>query len=203
MSDLRALAQKTHAIYQRHGKAFDTQRAKTLIERKWIERFIERLPQNGSVLDLGCGAAEPIAAHLISQGFAVTGVDFSAEMLAMARARFPEASWIEADMRDFDLAHRFDGIIAWNSFFHLPPEDQWIALQRISDHLHEGGVFMVTVGPQAGEVSGHVDGAEVYHASLSPEDYVETCEKTGLEVVDFTPEDPECDFQTVMTALKK
>ncbi len=193
----------TQTVYDRNAEEYDRQRSRTLFEARWLTRFGDSLPKGGRVLDLGCGAGQPIAAWLIAEGFHYTGVDFSTAMLDIARGRWPKQDWRQADMRSLDLGETFDGIIAWNSFFHLTPEDQRIALQRISDHLHEGAVFMVTVGPQAGEVSGHVDGAEVYHASLSPEDYVETCEKTGLEVVDFTPEDPECDFQTVMTALKK
>ncbi len=45
-------------------------------------------------------------------------------MLEMAREHFPSQCWIEADMRSVNLNRCFDGILAWDSFFHLTPNDQ-------------------------------------------------------------------------------
>jgi predicted TPR repeat methyltransferase len=50
-----------------------------------------------SVLDLGAGTGA-LASRFLKLGSQVTGVDFSAEMLRRAQARFPQAAWLQADL---------------------------------------------------------------------------------------------------------
>lgn len=53
----------------------------------------------GDIVDLGCGAGEhlrELAARL--PGRRAIGIDFSADMLAKARAAAPEIEWVEADI---------------------------------------------------------------------------------------------------------
>ena len=52
-------------LYQRHAHAFDAERGRSLFEKPWLDRFRDLLPPRGSILDLGCGSAEPIARHFI------------------------------------------------------------------------------------------------------------------------------------------
>jgi ubiquinone/menaquinone biosynthesis C-methylase UbiE len=49
------------------------------------------------ILDLGIGTGN-LAARFVRQGCAVWGVDFSAGMLAEARARLPEVRLVQADL---------------------------------------------------------------------------------------------------------
>ena len=97
------------AVYDANAPTFDAGRGRGLVERPWLDRLLARVPPGGRVLDLGCGAGEPIAAYLLAQGRDVTGLDFSPAMLRLARSRFPAARWIEGDMRMLDLAGRFHG----------------------------------------------------------------------------------------------
>lgn len=53
----------------------------------WRRFLVSRLPPGGRVLDVATGTGL-VAAQLIRRGFEVTGVDQSAEMLAVARRRF-------------------------------------------------------------------------------------------------------------------
>ena len=77
------------------------------------------LGRDATVLDVGCGMGEPLARYLIEQGCRVVGIDSSGSMIAMCVERFPESEWLVRDMRTFELGRRFDGILAWDSFFHL------------------------------------------------------------------------------------
>ncbi|GAB5518400.1 MAG: class I SAM-dependent methyltransferase [Rhodothermales bacterium] len=200
--DLQALEQRTREVYERHATAFDQQRAKYLFEQAWLDRFLEGLPAGGRILDMGCGAGEPIARYLIEQGFRVTGFDVAQAMLDIARVRFPDHTWLQGDMRELDLDQSFDGIIGWNSFFHLSPSEQPDTLRRIAAHLAPGGRLMLTVGPEHGEVTGHVNGKQVYHGSLAPDAYTHLLDKLGLTLIDFVLEDETCDFHTVLLAQK-
>ncbi len=192
----------TREVYERQARAYDRQRSRALSEARWLARFAARLPAGGRVLDLGCGGGEPIARWFLAEGFAVTGVDFSSAMLEIVRSRWPGGDWREADMREFDLGETFDGIVAWDSFFHLSPEDQRDCIARMARHLAPQGVLLVTVGPDAGEAQGHVGGEPVYHASLSPAGYATCLESNGMRLIGFFAEDPETDSHSVLMARK-
>ncbi|MEX0370618.1 MAG: class I SAM-dependent methyltransferase [Tateyamaria sp.] len=189
-------------VYDRQAAVYDAQRSRALFEARWLARFAAGLPEGGRVLDLGCGAGEPIARWFKAEGFSVTGVDFSTPMLDIARARWPDGDWRQADMRDFDLGETFDGIIAWNSFFHLTGDDQRTCIKYMAGHLPSGGVLMLTVGPDAGEALGTVGSEPVFHASLSPAGYATCLEENGLRLTGFLAEDPETNRHSVLMARK-
>ncbi len=201
--DLRSVAETTRAVYDRQAHFFDTTRDRRLIlEGNWLARLRAAMPANGSVLDLGCGAGEPIARHFIEAGHDVTGLDFSSVMLGIARERFPLATWIEADMRDFDLGRRFDAIIGWDSFFHLMPEGQRQSVRTISRHLVSGGHVLLTVGDEEGEVLGAVGADPVYHSSFSPEGYRVLFSEEGMEVVDLVLGDMAAGGRNILMARR-
>ena len=202
MDKLNGLSEQTRDIYEANAGAYDKARSRTLSEARWLSRFGDGLPKGGSVLDLGCGAGEPIAAWLIAEGFAYTGVDFSPAMLEIASARWPDHDWQLGDMRSLDVDKRFDGVIAWNSFFHLTEDEQRETLPRLAALLNNGGTLMTTVGPHAGQTTGTVAGSTVFHASLSPAEYAQILEANGLRLIAYLAEDPDCGRHSVLMARK-
>ena len=187
-------------LYERNARFFDTLRSRSLFERPWMERFAALLPQHGAVLDLGCGAGEPIARHFVEAGCNVTGVDSSPAMIAMCQARFPACDWIVADMRMLALGRRFDGILAWNSFFHLRREDQRAMFSIFRAHAVPGAALMFTSGPHDLEALATFAGEPLYHASLSPEENRALLTANGFAVVEHVSEDPHCRGHTVWLA---
>ncbi|MBO0334975.1 class I SAM-dependent methyltransferase [Sneathiella sp. CAU 1612] len=200
---LSDLAKTTQDVYERNAERFDAERSKTLFERNWLDRFLSLIPEKGYVLDLGCGAGDPIARYILSKGYILAGIDASAAMLRLAERRFPAGDWRQMDMRSLDLQERFHGIIGWDSFFHLSREEQRLVLPKLAAHLQSGGALLLTVGPTDGEVAGHVGDDAVYHASLSIEEYISILASGGLKVVDFRPEDPDCGQRSVLLAQKQ
>lgn len=196
----RSWAEAHRAIYERHAAGFDRHRGKRLIERAWLDRLCALVPDGGHILDLGCGAGEPVAQYLIEQGYEVTGVDFAAPMLDIARVRFPNARWVHADMRALDLGEQFAGIVGWDSFFHLNMDEQRSLIPLLAQHLKPGGGLLLTVGPSAGEVTGTVEGETVYHASLSRDEYEALLNAAGLVIAAYAAEDPDCDCHSVLLA---
>ena len=110
--------------YERHAAAWDQDRRNSgWNDKNWHERFVAALPKRAKVLGLGCGAGCPVAQYLAEQGVQVTGLDSSPTMISLCRSRLPDHEWIAADMRGLALARRFDGTLAWDSFFHLGHDD--------------------------------------------------------------------------------
>ena len=187
-------------LYEDNAAAWDRQRGRALIEKPWLDRFTAGLTEGSAILDLGCGMGEPIGRHLIDRALRVTGVDSSPSLIALCRARFPAEEWIVEDMRDLALGRRFDGLIAWHSFFHLSPEDQRPMFARFAAHLRPGGRLMFTSGWRHGEAIGSWQGEPLYHGSLDTEEYRALLEANGFTILHHRLQDPECGHATVWLA---
>jgi trans-aconitate methyltransferase len=184
-------------LYDRHALTWNNLRVNHFIDRKWIERFRSFLPPCATVLDLGCGSGQPVARYLIDAGASVVGVDSSMQMLALCREQFPAQQWIHADMRTLALDQQFAAVLAWNSFFHLKPDDQRRMFPIFQRHAAPGALLMFTSGPSHGEALGVFEGETLYHASLDPQEYTEQLTDHGFEVLEHVVEDAECGGLTV------
>jgi len=191
------------ALYERHADAFDRLRGKSGFEAPWLERFLAASPSPLPVLDLGCGAAEPMARILIERGRQVWGIDSAPAMIALCRARFPDQTWQVGDMRRLDLGQRFGGLLAWHSFFHLTPDDQRAMFPIFAAHAAPQAALMFTSGPDAGESFGTFEGKTLYHASLSQDEYRELLTTHGFEVLRHVAQDPEAGGATVWLAQRR
>lgn len=189
------------SLYAKHSIRFDRARFRDLIERRYLDFVLERVKPNARVLDVGCGTGEPLAKYFIDQGCQVTGVDFVEEMLELCRSRFPTMCWLKMDMRELELSDTFHVVMAWDSFFHLSRDDQRLTLPKFRQHTAPRGVLIFTSGPRDGEeVGGDMFGDQLFHASLSPEEYRAVLAGLGYEVVLHREEDPECGGHTVWVA---
>ena len=190
-------------LYDRTALACDAARGQTLgAERVWMDRLTARIPIGGTILDLGCGTGDPVARAFLQQGFRITGVDSSPNLVAIAKGRLPEAEWIVADMRRLDLKRQFDAVLAWHSFFHLTQDDQRRMFPVFAAHTAPGGALMFTSGPRAGPSIGEWQGEPLFHDSLDPAEYKELLATFGFELRQHIAEDPESGGATVWLADK-
>jgi SAM-dependent methyltransferase len=67
-----------------------------------LARLREARIDEGLVVDLGCGSGI-WAAELLDAGYEVLGVDGSAEMLALAKGRAPDAGLVNGSLHDVEL----------------------------------------------------------------------------------------------------
>ena len=112
-----------------------------------LAELARELPPDASVLDLGCGAGIP-ATRWLSERFTVTGVDFSAKQLELARRHAPGATFIRADMTDLSFApETFDAVVALHSIIHVPRTEHLTLLKNVSRWLKPGGAFLATRHP--------------------------------------------------------
>ncbi|WP_224823497.1 trans-aconitate 2-methyltransferase [Cognatishimia sp. MH4019] len=174
--------------YEKVGPAFAASRNCEPWEKPLLDWLLRKAP-GPKLLDIGCGGL-PIARYLVEQGAQVTAMDGAHSMVALCRENVPDATVLHADMRAFDLGALFDGLIAFNSFFHLSPADQTKAFACFLAHAKPSASLILTTGPEAGEKVGAVEGEPVYHASLSPADYRALFAKHGWQEQAFLPEDP-------------
>jgi cyclopropane fatty-acyl-phospholipid synthase-like methyltransferase len=95
-----------------------------------------------SVLDLGTGTGN-LAARFAALGCEVWGTDFSAAMLAKARAKLPRMKLVQADLSGEwpdALARRFDRIVSAYVLHHFDLAGKVDLLTRLAhNHLAAGG----------------------------------------------------------------
>lgn len=198
-------AERIVDLYERkaHDWAADRRKQTRFFEQGWFDKFLALAPAGGAILDIGCGFGRPIAAHLIERGFAVTGVDSSPSMIALCRRDFPDRDWRVADMRHLALGWPFDGVLAWDSFFHLTFDDQRRMFPVFAAHAAPGAPLMFTSGPEHGEAIGELYGEPLYHASLAQDEYRALLAANGFEVVDARMNDADCGGHSVWLARRR
>jgi SAM-dependent methyltransferase len=117
-----------------------------------IEWLCDRFgPGTESVLEPACGAGR-LLEGFVRRGIAVTGIDRSRPMLALARERLTRAGTgfelVEGDITDFDLGRSFSASVCpINTFGHLlTEEDAASHLECVGRHLDVGSRYLVQLG---------------------------------------------------------
>jgi SAM-dependent methyltransferase len=196
-------AERIIDLYERHAAAWVAARLREsgrLYERGWLDHFRGLIPPDGSILDIGCGAGEPIAQYFSKHGYAVTGVDSSPAMISMFQSRLPGQKAVISDMRTLSLGQVFHGILAWDSFFHLNHEDQRRMFPIFRAHATQRAALIFTSGPAHGEAIGRLEGEPLYHASLTSTEYRKLLNDEGFAVVATVAKDQTCGGRTVWLA---
>jgi demethylmenaquinone methyltransferase/2-methoxy-6-polyprenyl-1,4-benzoquinol methylase len=94
--------EQVRSMFDRIAPVYDgMNRAMTLgLDRKWRRLTADAVVRPGDrVLDVCCGTGD-LALAAARAGGRVTGVDFSAQMLARAERKAPEFDWVQADAAD-------------------------------------------------------------------------------------------------------
>ena len=137
------------ATYERIAESFAATR-----NRPWpeVEAFIDRLPADSRVLDLGCGNGRH-AKLLAGRGHRVIGLDFSRRLLAIGRrdttheAYADRMSWIEGEATALPFRDSsFDASTCVAVLHHLPTSgDRVGALLELRRVLRVGALAFLSV----------------------------------------------------------
>ncbi len=123
--------------------------------KKWAD-FIEKILDKESkskpdlVLDLGCGTGK-MTLELASRGYDMTGIDYSPEMLDIARESAENSGhdvlWLCQDMREFELYGTVDAAVCClDCINHLEStEDLEKCLKLVHNYLIPDGIFIFDI----------------------------------------------------------
>ena len=133
------------AIADRYADAAREGRGPGTYFRAFLARVLGFVPEDGLVLDVGCGAG--LVAAEITTHARVVAVDISAAQLELAERNAPEAILVRADVEEVAFEPgSFGAIVAFWSLIHVPRESHGSVIARIHDWLKPGGVFAGTLG---------------------------------------------------------
>jgi ubiquinone/menaquinone biosynthesis C-methylase UbiE len=100
----------------------------------------------GDGLDVCCGTgAGLIVLRSLCQG-RITGVDFSAGMLAQARSAHPDVTLVRADARALPFGAGFDLAVTFGALGHFLPAERPALFAGVHRALRPGGLFAVPIG---------------------------------------------------------
>jgi ubiquinone/menaquinone biosynthesis C-methylase UbiE len=92
----------------------------------------------------GTGAGMRVLESLCQE--TITGVDFSAGMLAQARSAYGDATWVRADVRALPFASAFDLAVSFGALGHFLPAERPALFAGVHRSLRPGGVFAFPTG---------------------------------------------------------
>jgi cyclopropane fatty-acyl-phospholipid synthase-like methyltransferase len=124
----------------------------------YLSDLTARLAPGAHVLDIGCGAGVPVDTYLLDRGFAVSGIDFSAKQIELARSNQPGAIYAVRDMLDLRAGdYKLDAVVSFYAIFHTPRQCHAHLLEVIRSFLAPEGLLLITMG------SSNWEGTEVFH----------------------------------------
>lgn len=153
--------------------------------KRHLDRFADLVPAGRTILDIGCGAGQPVDAYLVDRGYTVLGLDISERMIELARAHVPQATYDVRDMSDLRVGEfNVGGIVSMYAIFHTPRERHRELLEKFASFMPDGGALLMTMG--AGEwegFEGDFHGGEMYWSHYGADTNTELVEQAGFQVV--------------------
>jgi SAM-dependent methyltransferase len=172
------------AIAERYADQIRAGRGPETYFRSFLAHVLERVPEGGTVLDLGCGAG--LVAADLTKHARVVAVDRSAGQLELARRNAPDATLVRADMTEVAFAPgSFDAVVAFWTLIHVPRVAHAPLLARIRTWLRPGGQFAGTLGSgdNPADLVPDFFGASMYWSHFDAETNRMLLRETGFEVL--------------------
>lgn len=132
--------QDVKEYFNKHADSRDKWKKKNTYYHTEIKSLLKFLvPENASVLDIGCSTGDILADLKPSRG---VGVDISSKVIAIAKEKYPQFDFREADVERLDLDGKFDYIILTDviGFF----DDVQQALSQLQKYSHSRTKIIVT-----------------------------------------------------------
>ncbi|HEY9672605.1 MAG TPA: class I SAM-dependent methyltransferase [Waterburya sp.] len=115
-----------------YGRYIDTQ------EREIMSRWLGH-SQYKSVLDLACGTGRFLS-------FATVGLDLSAKMIEIAKAKYPDKEFIQGSASDIPVEPgQFDAVFTLHLFMHLSPAKIQAVVNECYRVLRPNGVLIFDI----------------------------------------------------------
>jgi 8-oxo-dGTP pyrophosphatase MutT (NUDIX family)/predicted O-methyltransferase YrrM len=166
--------------------------------QKEAERFLSLIPSGGTIIDIGCGSGRD-AKNFSEKGFRVTGIDFSPNMIEIAKRNAPKATFKNIDMHSLDLEDTFDAAWANASLLHIPKARFLEVLEKIYSLLNDNGLFYIKMkqGSHEGIEKDHrYDNLPKFFSYFEEDELKEVLREAGFELLDVFTTKKESSYQT-------
>ncbi len=154
---------------------------------QWHEKFMELLPKNGRILDLGCGFGRDVEIFA-EHGFESHGIDLSSNMIARAKAEVLDGKFLVQDIRDpgYEDSY-FDGLWARASLLHIPKAEIANTLQKWSKLINNKGILFLNIKKGSGEgleSDTRYQGQEKFWSYFSETEIIDFLQAAGFNILE-------------------
>lgn len=107
------------------------------------DAFLNFLSPSARILDIGCGPGQ-YSLYFHKRGFDVKGVDFSENMISIAKKLSDNVEFEVQDMRELHFEDGlFDALWVCSSFVHIPKDDVTPVLNEFKRILKADGILFI------------------------------------------------------------
>jgi len=145
-----------------------------------VEKALQYCQQGANALDVGCGAGGRMVRLMQKKGFAITGIDVSSEMIKLAIENHSDENFFVNDICHFQATEKYQFILAWDSIFHLPLNEQEPVITKLCNLLAKGGVLIYTFGDAVGEHDDQMKGETFHYSSIGIDGNLALMAKHGV-----------------------
>jgi len=173
------------AGYNAIAAEYLTTRTETSEDVQLLDELVALLSKEARVLDAGCGAGVPVT-KILSQFFAVTGVDFAQTQIEMARQLVPDATFICHDIVDLDLPDgSFDAVCSYYAIIHIPRQEHPKLLLNFHRMLKPGGLALLCLGANdiEHEIEENYHGSPMYWSHFDAKTNLKLIGEAGFEII--------------------
>lgn len=169
---------RTIAHYDRDADGY-ARWSEEVAPRACLERFMARLPEGGTALDLGCGGGWA-STVMAARGLRVDAIDASGALVAEARARGVPAR--VGRFEDLNATAAYDGVWACCSLLHTPRAAMPGLLARVRRALRPGGTLCLGLKDGEGEARDRLGRLYVYWSESAIRAALEAAGFEGIEI---------------------
>jgi len=189
----------TKTSYQSTAKEF-AKNVSDLAPVASIEKFIKLLPSQSKILDVGCGSGRD-AKIFTAAGVDVLGIDFSSNLIEIAKVHAPLANFKLMDIETIDSpSASFDGVWAACSLGHIPKNKIASVLKKINMILKDDGFFYLALKKGSGEIlekdNRYVGDHQKFWAFYEENELQHHLKNAGFKILDFKLVEKNSDYQT-------
>ncbi len=172
---------ETAQRYDQIAEWWQTQHQHSSYGLAQLQRAIQFTTGRNFALDVGCGSSGRFINALIEHGFQAEGLDISAEMIQLAQRLHPQLTFYTADICQWTPPKLYSLIVAWDSTFHLPLEQQEPITRKLCAALEPEGILMFTCGGMAaaGEISGSFQNLDFDYSTLGVNAFLRLLDQQG------------------------
>lgn len=118
------------------------------------DKFINKLPAKGYILDFGCGSGRDTK-YFLAKDFNVEAIDGSIELCKIA-SEYTNIKIRHMYFNELSIVNKYDGIWACSSILHLSLDDLVDVFKRMSKALKDEGIIYTSF--KYGDFSGERNG---------------------------------------------
>ncbi|OGL94611.1 hypothetical protein A2348_01725 [Candidatus Uhrbacteria bacterium RIFOXYB12_FULL_58_10] len=140
------ISKKVQEAYKQIAKAYLKKVRSGSLDHRFVERFLALFAPGQKILDVGAGTGEMSQEMLLEHQLDVTAIDFSPDMVRLAKKEHPGLRVRRMDLRKLTFKPRqFDGVFAMYSLIHIPEGDVPDALGGINRVIKPGGFLYLAL----------------------------------------------------------